>query len=240
LLDKLDDFVIEEGSVGAHADWWGRFRQLGKSALQQRQRDRRNVHIARMVASLSTVLRPPFAAQQRKIRGASALLRVVAHGGSFLVAVGGQHGAVQIEKDLRRVAEHLRTPTVVQLEESVPTGTREPFQKAPQTGGFRIARQAGQIMKDPVVAQRLGGLDPSETQDQRVEEGFQGLADAVAVIALDKADVSREGPLQTEALKKLLDQSYASKLGQADPIEGNAQISWASVHCSKTTLSVRF
>ena len=95
-------------------------------------------------------------------------------------------------------------------------------------------------MKDPVVAQRLGRLDPSETQDQRVEECFQGLADAVAVVALDKADVSREGPLQTEALKKLLDQSYASKLGQADPIEGNAQISWASVHCSKTALLVRF
>jgi len=156
------------------------------------------------------------------------------------VAVDGQHGAVQIEKDLRRVAEHLRTPTVVQLEESVPTRTREPFQKAPQTGGFRIARQAGQIMKDPVVAQRLGGLDPSETQDQRIEECLQRFADAVAVVSLREPDVLRERTLQSDALQKLLDERHASELGETHTVEGDTQFSRSSGHYIQTSLLVGF
>jgi AcrB/AcrD/AcrF family len=192
------------------------------------------------VAALPTILRVPLEAQQRKIRGTASLLGIVAHCGLFLVAVDGQHCAVQIENDLRRAADHLRPPTVVQLEQGLPSGASEPFEEAPQARGCRISRQTRQVMKHSVVAQRFGGLDPSQAEHQGVEQRFQRFADAVAVVPLDKANVSRQGPLQTEALKELLDKSYAPKLSQADPIEGDAQISCASGHWYQTPLLVRF
>ena len=239
-LHKFDDLVIEERPISPHPHFLNAMRQLGEGVLQQRDRNGRDVGVAGMIGAFPTTSPVSLEAEQGEIGRPAALLGVVAHCGMLLTAIDGQHGVVQVEDDLCRVAEHRRTPTVVQLEECVLPRTCEPLQEATQTGGFRIARQACQIMKDPVVAQRLGGLDLSETQDQRIEECLQGLADAVAVVALDKTDVSRQSPVQAEAPKKLFDQSYASKLGQADPIEGDAQISWPTVHRSKTTLLVRF
>src|SRR6266481_7462969 len=40
LLNKFDDFVIEERSISAHSYFSDRSWQLGKGALQQRYRDR--------------------------------------------------------------------------------------------------------------------------------------------------------------------------------------------------------
>src|SRR5256712_13020579 len=92
-LDKFDDFVIEERSIGANSYFSDRFGQLGEGALQQRNRERRNVGVAGMVATLPTILRVPLEAQQRKVRAAPALLGVVAHLGSFLTAVDREHRA---------------------------------------------------------------------------------------------------------------------------------------------------
>jgi hypothetical protein len=110
------------------------------------------------------------------------------------------------------VTDHLRTPTIVQFEKGIPPRMRESLEEAPQASGCRITRQACQVLKHSVVAQWFGGLDPSQAEHEGIEQRFQGFTDAVAVVPLGKADVSREGPLQTEALKKLFDKSYASKL----------------------------
>jgi eukaryotic-like serine/threonine-protein kinase len=84
---------------------------------------------------------------------------------------------------------------------------------------------------DAVVAQWLGGLDPAQTQDQRIEQSFQRFADAVAVVSLGEPDVPREGTLQADVLKKVLDQRYAAELSEADAIGGNAQFSRSPCHC---------
>jgi len=77
-LDNLDDFVIEERAIGANPSFSDRFWQFGEGTLQQRDGDRRDVGVAGMVAALPTILCVPLEAHQRKVRGAPALLGVVA------------------------------------------------------------------------------------------------------------------------------------------------------------------
>lgn len=158
----------------------------------------------------------------------------------MLAAVNGQHGAVQIEDGPSRTADPLRTPTVVQLQQSLLSRASEPLQETPQTGGFWIARQTRQVVKDAVVAQRFGGFDPSQAQNQRVEKRLQGRAYTVAVVSLCAPDVPPERTLQADALEELLDQGHTTELCEADAIGRNTQFSRPSGHCSQTQLLVSF
>ncbi len=113
-LDNLDDFVIEEHAIGANPYFSDRFWQFGEGTLQQRDGDRRDVGVAGMVAALPTILCVPLEAQQRKVRGAPALLGVVAHLGSFLTTIDRQHRAVEVE-------EHAGPPKPCSDRENCPT-----------------------------------------------------------------------------------------------------------------------
>ena len=238
-LDKLDDFVIEEGGVGPHPHLADRVGQLGKGTLQQGNRNGRDVGGAGMVTALPTVLRVPFQAVQGKIGRSTALFRVVGHLGSFLATIDGQHRAVQIEDRLGRPPEHRCAPGVVQFEESVLPPACEAVEEAPQGARVGVTRQTGQIVKHAVVAQGLGGLDPAQAQDQRIKQRLQRFADAVAVVALSESDMPLQCALQMDALEELLDQSYSAELSQADSIGGNAKILGSSTHCCRTAFLVK-
>jgi hypothetical protein len=230
----------KERSIGANSYLSNQLWQLGEGTLQQRDGDRRDVGVAGMVAALPTILRVPLEAQQRKVRGAPALLGVVAHLGSFLTAVDRQHPAVQVEDCAGAVPDHPGPPSVVQLEQAAPSSTTQPVQEAPHRRRVRIPRQARQVVKPAVVAQRLGSFDSPQTQDQRVEQSLQRFADTVAIVPLDKPDVVGERALQPDALGKLLDQRDPAKLGEAHTVAGDAQISWSAGHCAQTSLLVGF
>jgi hypothetical protein len=239
-LDKLDDLVVEERSVGAYADLWGGLGQFRKSPLEQRDRDRRNADFPGVVAASPTILCPPFEAQQRKIGGAPAFLGVVAHGGLFLTAIDRQDGAIQVEHRAAWPPQKGSSPAIVQLEQPLAPGASQPSQEASQGGGVRVSGQTCKIVKYPVVAQRFGRLDPTHVQDERIEQGFQRFADTVAVVSLAKADVPRKGSLQTKTLKEMLDERHATELRETNPIGGDAKIPWPSGHWYKTPLLVRY
>jgi hypothetical protein len=70
---------------------------------------------------------------------------------------------------------------------------RGPQQKATERGRVGVARQPGQILKDAVLPQQLGGLDALQSEDHRVQQGEQHLADGVAVVPLDPAHLAGHG-----------------------------------------------
>src|SRR5947209_14275889 len=226
------------GSFSVHF-FSDRFWQFGEGLLQQRDRDRRDVGVARLVGAFPTILRVPLEAQQRKVRGAPPLLGVVTHLGSFLTAIDRQHRAVQIEDRSGGWSEHGCPPTVVQLQQGLASRTSEPLEETPQTGGFGIPRQTSQVVKHSVVAQRLGGFDSPQAQNQWVEQSLQRFADTVAVVALSESNVPPERALQVDALEELLDQSHSAELGQADSIGSNAKISRSTGHCCQTAFLMR-
>jgi len=239
-FDKVEDFVIEERSIGTHANRPARLGQFGKGSLQQRDGDGRGLHIARLVAALPTILAPSFETQQRKVRWTPAFLGVVAHLGSLLMAVDRQHRAVQIEDGPRRSSHHRRSPRVVQSDQGISSSASQPQQEASQAGGLGIARQARQGMKHTVVAQRFGRLDASQTQDEWIKQRFQRLADTVAVVSLGKVHLARKGAPHANLLKKFPDQRDATELGQTHTVGNDAQFSRSSGHCYQTSLLVMF
>src|SRR3989449_2159846 len=145
-----------------------------------------------------------------------------------------QHRAVQIEDRPGWSSEHGCPPTVVQPQQGLASRTSEPFEEAPQAGGFGIPRQAGQVVKHAVGAQRLGGFDSPQTQNQRVEQSLQRFADTVAVVSLSESDMPPERALQLDAVEELLDQSHSAELSQADPVGSHSQISRSPAHCCRT------
>ena len=117
--------------------------------------------------------------------------------------------------------------------------TSEPFEEAPQVRGFRIPREASQVMKHAVGTQRLGGFDSPQAQNLRVGQSIQRFADTVAVVSLSESDVPPERALQVDALEELLDQSHSAELGQANPIGSNAKIARSTRHCCQTAFLMR-
>jgi hypothetical protein len=85
----------------------------------------------------------------------------------------------------------------MQLDQGVFSPPREPIGKTSQGSCGGVTRQTGQVMKHAVLAHRLDRFDPSQTQHQRIEESLQGVADAVAVVALGKSNVPRQGMTQS-------------------------------------------
>ncbi len=86
-------------------------------------------------------------------------------------------------------------------------------QKASQYRRVGIARPAGEVLKDAIVAQQLCGFDPFQSENHRVEQGQQHFADAVAVVALEKARVLSKEFLEPETTEKALKQIHPTIVG---------------------------
>ncbi len=129
-----------------------------------------------------------------------------------------QPRAVRIEERSGWPAEQASPPTAVQPQPGMASRTSEPFEEAPQAGGFRKARQASEAVKHAVGAQRLGGFDSPQAQNQRVEQSLQRFADTVAVVSLSESELPPERALQLDAPEELLAQNHSAELSQADPV----------------------
>mgnify|MGYP000324320506 CR=1 FL=1 len=66
--------------------------------------------------------------------------------------------------------------------------------------GIRIRWQSSQVVKHPIAAQQLGRLDPSEPQDDRIEEGQERFRAAVAVVSLGQPDRMGQSGAQADPL----------------------------------------
>src|SRR6266849_5859236 len=117
--------------------------------------------------------------------------------------------------------------------------TSEPFEEALQVRGFRIPREASQVMKHAVGTQRLGGFDSPQAQNLRVGQSIQRFADTVAVVSLSESDLPPERARQLEALEEGLKQSRSAELSQADPVGSHSQISRSPAHYCRTTFAMR-
>lgn len=159
----------------------------------------------------------PLEAQQRVIRGPAALDRVVADPGLLLFAVENQHGRVDIEDQPSRhprVQGHLVQKPIVQGTQLGQGGGGHAQQKPAKRGGLRIARQAGEVLKDAILPQQLCALDPLEAEDHRVEQRQQRLPNTVTVVALGDARLLGQQLLEPDATEETMQQIRTTIVGQ--------------------------
>jgi hypothetical protein len=242
-LQRLDDLVIEEGGIGPDAHLPDLHWQLGPRLGQQRERDRRYVGVAWMEAGGPHVPCRPLEAKQGQVRGAAPLLRIEADGSLLLAAVDGEHRRVEIE-DHPRLGGHLgaercAVPVVQPHEAGEPYAAAEAMQEPAERGCLRVAGEPHQVLEHAIAAQGLRRLDPTEAEDQRVEQRHEHLADPVTVVALGELDVPLQGGPHPESLEKSLDEEQPAEVRQPGGSEDNAEFPRSSGHFREPSFLMR-
>jgi hypothetical protein len=69
-----------------------------------------------------------------------------------------------------------------------------------------------------------------QAQDQRIEQGLDGLADGISVVSLSETNRLAEQATQSDTFEEVLKQGDSAEEGQPDSIQSNAQISRAAAH----------
>ena len=87
-------------------------------------------------------------------------------------------------------------------------------QKTSQCRCIGITRQPGEVLKDAILAQQLRGFDPFQSENHRIEQGQQHFADAVAVVALNKAHLLSEQFLEPQTTEEAVKQIHPTVVSQ--------------------------
>ena len=212
-FDRPCHFVVEDPRICAHPYLTQRGGQLLEAGPQQPDGPGGGMHVARAEFAVPKVPGLPLEADQRMVRGPAALPRIVASTRLLLMAVQGQDRRVQIEQhppQRPRALTQLGEQAVVQAPEPGQSANGEALEKTPQRRGIGICRQPCERLEDAVALQQLGGLDPSQPQDDWVEQREQHLGNRISVVALGKANLLVETLAQMQALEKAVEQKHAA------------------------------
>ena len=119
----------------------------------------------------------------------------------FLMPVHDEHGGVEVEDQPSRwprPSSHPAEKAIVQGAQFGEGCRSHAPQEAPERRGLGVTRQSGEVLEDAVLSQQLRGLDPFESQDHRIQQRQQHLADGVSVVPLHPADLAGDGIAETD------------------------------------------
>jgi hypothetical protein len=199
------------------------------------------VRVAGPQLALPEVLRLALEAEQRVIRRAPPLDRVVADPGLLLLAVEDQHGGVDVEDQPERrprLDGHAVQQAVVQGAQLWERRRRRSQEEPPQGRRIGIAPQAGEVLEDPILAKQLRCLEAFQPKEHRVEKRQQHLADAVAPIPLKHCPVAGNGILESDPRQEAVQEVDAPVVGQRLRLKRNGESSRSSAASTLTMAGV--
>jgi hypothetical protein len=237
LLQPLDQRVIVKPLVGADDDRADAAGNLRQARGEQVQRSARSMNIARPQLAVPEVLALALETEQRVIRGTAPLDRVVTAPPLLLLTVDDEHGGVDIEDQSRRAVRcdrHALKKPIVQRSQPWECDGGNAQQKTSQGRCVGIARQASEVLKDAILAQQLRGFDPFQSENHWIEQGQQHFADAVAVVALNKARLLSEEFFEPETTEEAMEQIHPTVVSQRGRSKDEPKFSRATGHCSQS------
>jgi len=232
-LQPFDQGMIVKPFVGADDHRSDPGRDLREAGREEVECPAGGMRIAGPQLAMPEVLALALEAEQRVIRWPAALDRIVADPRLLLVAIDDQHRGVDIEDQSRRwpwLNGHPVKTAVVQDAQLRQGGGRHAKQEPPERGRIGIARQAGEVLKHAILPQQVGRFDPFESEDHRVEQGQQHLADAVAVVPLDQAHLAGHRILEPNSRQEPMEQIRTTIVGEVPFAKRNRKPSGASGH----------
>jgi len=200
------------------------------------------MHIPGEVDSFPDIARLPLETEEGLIGGTPSLLGVEPDFGPLLVAIDRQDLGIQVEEDGGEgsgLHEKMTSPSIVEISEGGEAPGAEALQKSPQGGGVGIGGKAGQILEDTVLLQEEVGLDPSQSEEDRIENRQDRIADGIPMVALVEANGASQGTAKFHFLEKLLQKVQPTEVGQHVVFEGDFDISMAFSHYNYTQPLVR-
>lgn len=192
-------------------------RDLREAGRQQGLRPTRGARVAGPDLPVPEVFRLPLEAEERTAGGPAALLGVVPDPRLFLLAVDDQDGGVHVEDEpgrSPRVHGHPMEEPIVQGPKFRESGRRDAEQEATDRRGLGVAREPGEVLEHAVLPEQLRRFDPFESKDDRVQQGEQHLAHAVAVVALHDPEVGRHCALEPNTRQLAMQQVHAPVVHQ--------------------------
>lgn len=172
------------------------------------------------MAAGENICRLSLEAQQGQVGQTTSLGRIEANGRTWLPTVDSQHSGIQIEdRSLSRLktARHFLSPLVVKCNEFVPPQEAEALEKATERCRCGAAGKPRQVLKDPIATQRLGGLDPPQAKDKRIQQRLDRFADGVLVIPLSKTNPSLQLVPKAKPLEESMEQAMLPNAVSPEP-----------------------
>jgi hypothetical protein len=152
-FDKFDNFVIEERSIGAHADLTDSTGKLAEDVFQQWPDHTARMSVAWMIAAGENICCLSLEAQQGRVGRTTSLGGIETNDRTLLPTVDSQHGCIQIEDRTRSrvsTAQHFLSPPVVECNEFVSPQEAKALQKATERRGCWVTGKSCQVLKDPL------------------------------------------------------------------------------------------
>ena len=216
ILEIFRQRVVVEGRVGSGANLANPCGQFGDTLFQEGDRVGCGVHIAGQINSFPDIGGFALETKKRLIGRPASLLGIEADAGPFLLPEDRQYFGVEIEDDGRKrigLLEERAAEAVVEILKGGQASGSEAIEKASQRGGVRIGREAGQILEDTILLEENIGFDSFQTEDERIKNGEDGIADRIAVVELVEANILAESGAQFDILEKLLEKEQPPKVG---------------------------
>ena len=149
------------------------------------------MRIAREIGPFPDIPGFAFEAKERLIRRTTSLFGVEPDASSLLLAIDRDHVGIQVEDHGgKRVGFHeeLSSESVVERLKGTQAARAEAFQKSSEGGWIWEGRKIGQILEDPILLQEDVGFDPSQSENDRIKNREDGVADGVAIVDLLKSN----------------------------------------------------
>jgi len=206
-LKKLDDRMVVEGRVAPDSNLSNSRGQLRDASLQQIDGMRSGMDIAREIDSLPYISCFAFETEKGLIGRPPPFFGIVAHSGSFLLAIDRKDLGVEIEDDGGERSgfhQEMTTESIVEVLEGGEASRSKPFQKLPQGRWIGISRKTGHKLEDPILFQQDVGCDPFQSKDNWVKDGQDGIADRITIVELLESNGLGESRTEFDLLEKLL------------------------------------
>jgi hypothetical protein len=197
--------MIVKPFVGAHYNRSYARRNLGEAGFEKVDDATGSMGVAGPQFPVPEVSALALEAEQRMVGGSATLDRVVADARLLLFAVDHEHCGIHIEDDARRWLGNQSDPlkeAVMQSAELRQRSWGNPEQEAPQRRRVGIPWQASEVLKDAVLSEQLSRFDSLQSQDHRIEQGQNHLADAVAIVSLSESNIRGERVLEPDPRRR--------------------------------------
>lgn len=242
-LDPFHELMVVEPFIGTDQDGSDSFRDLGETSGQKVLRTGGGMGVPGSEFPMPEVFGDSFEAEERVIRGATSLERIIPDTGTLLLSIEDQDGGIDVEDEAgwdARACRHSKEESVMQFAEFWQKSGSQAKQEPSQGGGIGIGGQSGEVPEDAILLQEMGRLKTLNAQDHGVKKGQDRLADAEVIVSLLKSKVGGERLFESESRQKSVKKIHSSEMSQVRIAEGYDEMSGPFGHCNEPYLKSSF
>jgi len=244
LVERLDEFVVEESRIGSNSDSVEVFGNLSSAGCPERLSSACRMGVSRTQEAAPGIPGMPFEADQRMVTGASGLGGVVSDFGSFdFPAKDWQDSRIQIEDEtagrMRQIPD-FPAQQIVHTDDPLRLGQGYPLQEFSQGRRLREFLQTQQFLETTIVLDYPSIENTPHSSHHGVNHALQKFDWMINSASALPAGMSLQYPFEVQLSAKPLKKCYATEMRKGGILEGEYDFSDTFAHYTETLLLVMF